>query len=420
MKTRIYSLIRMSVRLGLFTLALGSPGISSLSAGDHGKVIINDKMPVESAPWSLCSVFENNTLYEGDGFIKEFILHGRYHGQYVSQVEDIAGVRNNGYHNYQHRRTRLEVEVIMAHDLTFSADSNISDGTGSSTGILEDDGPFFNNFQVFNIEWAPTDDFYVIIGKQKQNLTRSDEESSKKIKTVERTPIVSEIAGARPWGAVVGFKTAGISHAIGAWNYGAHDDGPQWIDFRANKGFSYNLVVPVSDEVGIYFDYAYVDNKSGLERARGDAAANTSGSAYEHAFALGTEIRKGRFNLISDVIYGANRTAAGGIPGGNDTWGYYVLPSYQITEKIEAVLRYGYMAEGREPRNQRFGDDGDGNLNSRQAVEDYHTFYAGFQYFVCGEHLKLMGGYEHSAGQLFGTNTSIETGTWQFAVRTYF
>ena len=30
-----------------------------------------------------------------------------------------------------------------------------------------------------------------------------------------------------------------------------------------------------------------------------------------------------------------------------------------------------------------------------------------------------MGGYEHAWGDLFGTDTDIETGSWQFALRTY-
>jgi hypothetical protein len=53
-------------------------------------------------------------------------------------------------------------------------------------------------------------------------------------------------------------------------------------------------------------------------------------------------------------------------------------------------------------------------------VENYHTFYLGLQYFLCGENLKLTGGYEIATGDVFGTSTGIETGTWMVGVRSYF
>jgi hypothetical protein len=169
-----------------------------------------------------------------------------------------------------------------------------------------------------------------------------------------------------------------------------------------------------------------VNNEGGREQARGDAAVGTFGSAYEHAFALGFDHEKGPFKVIADIIYGANREGVSGnkgsaaIPAGHDTWGFYVLPSYKITEKLEGVFRYQYMDSGREQRTQRYGHDGDGNRDARLNVENYHSVYAGFQYFLSGENLKIMGGYEYAWGKLFGNNTDINTGSWQLAVRTYF
>ncbi|MDF1659854.1 MAG: porin [Verrucomicrobiales bacterium] len=392
---------------------------SSLVAGDYGKAIIDDKMPIESS-WTFCDIFDNNTLYEGDGFIKEVSFHGRYHGQFISGDEEINGVTNNGYHNWHHRRFRLALEVEMQNNLTFYAEANIADGTGNSTNLFNDPGPFFNDFQDLYIEWEPSDDFFLKVGKQKQHLTREDIESSKRIKTVERSAIVNEVAGARPWGAVVGFNTGELSHQIGGWVHGAHADSPEWVDMSSNTGFSYNLEVPVSDTTSLFFDYVFVDNDEGNEAAQFPAANGTSGAAYEHAFAIGAEIESGKFQLMTDLIYGANRSGGGGIPAGNDTWGFYVVPSYDITDKLEAVFRYGYLAEGREQRPQRFGAPAGGNFGGgRQSVEHYHTIYAGLQYFICGEKLKVMGGYEYATGEVFGTDNEIKNGQWQLAVRTY-
>jgi len=44
------------------------------------------------------NIFKKNTLYESDsGFVRDVKLKGRYHGQYISQDEDIDGVKDNEY-----------------------------------------------------------------------------------------------------------------------------------------------------------------------------------------------------------------------------------------------------------------------------------------------------------------------------------
>ena len=402
----------------------GLLGAQLVTAGNTGSVF-DDVSPTVS-DINPCDIFTKNTLYESDsGFIRKIKLQGRYHLQYIIQDEDIEGAGSNTFDQFQHRRARIQMSFDFANNLSFGFDANFSDADGTSTEIVETGDTFINNFQTINLQWKPSDDFYVIIGKDKQDITREDIQSSRFIKTVERSAIVNEIGQQRPWGAQVGWVTNGIEQRLGAWVYGAHAQGPQWVDFSANKGLSYNLTIPVDDNLDFHFDWNYVDNDGGRERARGDADVGTFGSAYEHALALGIDYEKDRFKLISDFIYGANRERSGAyrgskeIPAGNDTWGFYVMPSYKITDKLEGVFRYQYMDSGREQRTQRFGSDGGGDRNARFNVENYHSVYAGFQYFLCGQNLKLMGGYEHAWGDLFGTDTDIETGSWQFALRTY-
>jgi hypothetical protein len=88
------------------------------------------------------------------------------------------------------------------------------------------------------------------------------------------------------------------------------------------------------------------------------------------------------------------------------------MPTYEITEKLEAVVKFSYMDEGRNQRTQRYP--------SRQNVENYSTIYAGLNYYICKDKLKVMGGYEHATGELFGTGTDVDSGTWMVSLRTYF
>jgi hypothetical protein len=249
-------------------------GAQLATAGNPGSVF--DDVDPMLTDFNMCDIFDKNTLYESDnGFIRKIKLQGRYHSQYISQVERIDGVRDNEFDQIQHRRARIQMSFDLANNLSFGFDANFSDGDGSSNTLVNSGDTFINNFQTINIQWKPTDDFYVIIGKDKQDITREDIQSSRFIKTVERAPIVNEIGQQRPWGAQVGWLANGIEQRLGAWVYGAHDQGPEWVDFSANKGLSYNLTVPVNDDLDFHLDWNYVNNDGGLERARGNAEVGT-------------------------------------------------------------------------------------------------------------------------------------------------
>ena len=394
----------------LFTGAAVAAFAAGAFAGDYGKAIIDDKMPIED-PWTWCDLFDYSTLYEAEsGFIREVAFNGRYHGQYISQSEDF-GNASNGFNQWQHRRARVGIDIEFAGDLAFYSSINVSDGSGSGTGLIRRD--FFNDFDEVVIEWTP-DDWEIVVGKQKQKITREYSTSSKRIKTVERSHIVNEVADQKPWGVTVEREFAGFTHQVGAWLYGT-DGGTNRGGFQlprgdSRAGWSYSAAIDVTDETEVHFNYVYTNNSGGAVAPRGSAPAD-QGSNYEHVLALGTESDFGRLGLVTDIIFGANRQASGAIPAGDDTWGFVFMPTYEITEKLEAVAKYAYMDQGQNQRTQRF--------NVRQRVADYHTFYAGLNYYICGDKLKIMGGYEYATGEEFGTGTDITSDTWMLAVRTY-
>ncbi len=216
-----------------------------------------------------------------------------------------------------------------------------------------------------------------------------------------------------------GYEIAGIEQEIGAWITGAGQANTglnNYPDERSNGSLSYRASAPISDSTELFFDYLFVNNGGGMNPNK--TAPTYYGANYEHTFALGTESEWGRFGLITDLILALNRESestpgpAAAIPGGNDTWGAVIMPYYNITDQLQFVARYAYMSEGEQQRTQRF--------NQRYNVENYHTFYAGLNYYICDHNLKLMAGYEHATGDLFGTNTDVDSGTWMVGLRTYF
>ncbi len=385
-----------------------------LVAGDYDKTVIDDKAPVVDTTW--CDVFKKNTLYKGDGFIKSVKLKGRYHGQWTSQTEDTltGGVEGtNGYHEYDHRRFRLGTEIEMANDLTFVGILNIADGTGGTGFHGLTNGTFFDDIDDFYLTWEPNDDFYVTVGKTKQLILREFETSSNNILTVERSPITSSVVSSKPWGAMVGFKALGLKNEVGAWIGGADRDADgerwDWPDFDSRGSATYRGSFDLTEATSIHFDYQFTNTSDGTAAANGSADTNL-GSAFEHVAAIGTETEIGQFGLITDIIAAQNGVASGALPAGYDTWGVVLMPYYNITDKLQFVTRYAYMGEGREQRPQRY--------DVRQSVEDYHTFYAGLNYYLCGNNLKLMGGYEYATGGIYGApGDEVNTGTWMLALR---
>lgn len=406
---------RKKISVAAVTGVIALAGAASATAGEYGKAVINDKNPIVDTSW--CDLFKKNKLYEGDGFIKTVKFKGRYHGQWISQTEDTlaGGVETtNGYHEFQSRRFRLGTEIEMENDLTFTASINVSDGSGGAGSHGLTYGPFFDDWDELNIAWEPSDEFYVIVGKSKQKITVENKMSSNSILTIERSAISNAVISNKPWGVAVGFEALGLSHEVGGWVTGADRDFTgdryDWADFDSRGSLTYRNSFDFSESTEIQFGYQFTNNSDGFANPRGSADVSL-GSAFEHVASLGTVSEFGRLGLITDVIYAANGMATGALPAGFDTAGVVIMPYYNITDDLQFVTRYAYMGEGREQRPQRY--------DVRQSVEDYHTFYAGLNYYVCKNNLKLMAGYEYATGDIYGSATdSVDTGTWMLGVRT--
>ena len=379
-----------------------------------GDTFPEDAAPELSDPWTFCDIIDLPALIEGgeNSFIREISLTGRYHGQYISQSEQ-TGKRWNHFDNWQHRRFRLGLDIELAGDLTFVSSVNLSDGSGDSFGLTR--GVLIDDLDEFYLRWRPEEDFWVAIGKKKQNFTMEFGQSSKRILTVERSPIVNEVIPLNyPWGVTFGFPLIGAEHELGLGLTGGELDSAgerwEWPAGDSRGGLTYHAEFSVCASTTCHVGYQFTNNAGG--QADGAGRADTDhGSQYQHAAHLGTHSDWGKLGFTTDLIVGANREQSGPIPAGADTLGLVVLPTYDITHRLQAVARYAYMDAGREQRYQRYP--------ARQYVDAYHTLYAGLNYYICDHKLKLMGGYEFASGDDLATGRGIESKSWVFAVRTY-
>tara|TARA_B100000927_G_scaffold95423_2_gene76970 strand:+ start:636 stop:1838 length:1203 start_codon:yes stop_codon:yes gene_type:complete len=399
--THLNSLKKLASGTAIAALAAGA------FASDHGKAIVDDKMPLED-PWTICDIFDYSTLYESDaGFIREVSLTGRYHGQWISASQDDDGDRD-GFHQFQSRRSRIGFEIGILENITFATEFNVTDSSGSNRNWQT--GPVFNDIDTMLIE-IEGDGWDLWIGKDKFKITREESTSSKRIKTIERSQIVNEVIPGKPWGFNFGFATGEIEHVIGLALTGSDEDDNRGSGLGlpttegSNAQFLYRLETPVNDVTTFYLDYLFTD--------MGYDSEVDIASSYNHVLALGTtNALNDRLNLTTDLIFGLDRDGTGDIPDGEDTWGLVIMPTYAITEKLEFVAKYAYMDSGRTQRPQRY--------TVREELENCHTLYAGLNYYICGDKLKLMAGYEYMTADQYDSTDDITSDTWMLAVRTYF
>ena len=399
--THLNSLKKLASVTAIAALAAGA------LASDHGKAIVDDKMPLED-PWTICDIFDYSTLYESDaGFIREVSLTGRYHGQWISASQDDDGDRD-GFHQFQSRRSRIGFEIGILENITFATEFNVTDSSGSNRNWQT--GPVFNDIDTMLIE-IEGDGWDLWIGKDKFKITREESTSSKRIKTIERSQIVNEVIPGKPWGFNFGFATGEIEHVIGLALTGSDEDDNRGSGLGlpttegSNAQFLYRLETPVNDVTTFYLDYLFTD--------MGYDSEVDIASSYNHVLALGTtNALNDRLNLTTDLIFGLDRDGTGDIPDGEDTWGLVIMPTYAITEKLEFVAKYAYMDSGRTQRPQRY--------TVREELENCHTLYAGLNYYICGDKLKLMAGYEYMTADQYDSTDDITSDTWMLAVRTYF
>jgi len=425
-----------------FAIATGAVLLAGTAMAGGGKgLVINDKQPIAHCieDPEFCKIFDALTLYDNKNakFIQKVNITTRYHGQHHAtslNFDGLNGGQDVGASFWEHRRFRHGIKVKLLNDFTLWNEWN------SPSDDLLVGNRFLQNIDEIGIKWAPSKDFFVSVGKQKLKIGREWATSSKVQLTPERSHIINEVIAStgKPYGINTGFKAFGIKHQLGAWLAGTENSRRE-LTFDTNGGASYLAEVPLNGNTDLHFGYLFTNNGDGEDGGQG-SADRLELSPYNHVFALGTESHwdighcDRKFGLYTDLIYGIDRETQGGndafandndIAAGEDTFGLYVLPYFDITERLQLVGRYAYATSTRIHRGQRapFDEDRDGlsnNLGGRPNLEDVHTFYIGGNYRLCGDHLKLIGGYEYTTGDVRGDNGGFTGDTWIFGVRTYF
>ena len=385
----------MESKFGLFYSILF---LYIFSCNAYGQTNALDTVPVKDnlkKNWNGFNLIDNKE----NSIIQRVSIVGRYHGQYWN-----VNAKQGNAEGWDNRRFFGGVEVVFFQHFTAHVQINIG----------EDFNPLYNAIYQAYLKWTPNKTYTLTLGRVDflyAGLERTV--SSNKILTFERSLISNQLWPGEVLGAIIQGKLGDVTYHTGLLA-GAKADDISESDYK--RGFG--LVVGVGlkanlfyEKGSIHLDYLYNNGKSTINGFE----------PYNHSFSLWHQGQIGRFSM------GTELSAANGIDGNKSVMGITLLPSYVVAkdllskgDALEGVLRYQYARS-----------DGNNGLSLQSRYEQevvsngsgnsYQALYAGINYLIINNHLKVMTGVEYSAmkGDALAQN-SFNGFTYLAGIRIYF
>ena len=383
--------------------AIGAGFVAATSGAFAGDVtVIPVSEPEPCGDW--CDTLKNiGTVYKDkeNPFIQEVKFFGRAHQQWGHTDGETGGT---DFHEEgdELRRLRFGTSVKFLNGFQLKARANFENGGFRSTSIR------YSGFDELNLEYdigdvAGFEDVTVGYGRYKVAFGGEEHESSKKIKTVERSLINNFYAPDRATGVLIEAERSDIDFTLGVFTVdGDPETFGQW-----NGGIAY------------YGSLAFEAGEGDvtLDLLINDATAEESEVIdYEWASSATFETEVGGFDLFTNATYGETHA-------GDNVYGIVIMPSKELIEdKLEAVVRYQWARSSGadllrpQSRNTRNAARLDG-VNIPRG-DEHHSIYGGLNYFVCGHNAKLMTGVEFET--VDGGDADTDATTLWLAARMYF
>jgi hypothetical protein len=357
----------------------GQAGTGTATAEPAGKNVIAE--PADNSTW-MDRIWDLATLYKSDdGFLNEVSLTGRYHGQFWN-----ADGGDGSENDWDNRRFRLGTRAFfLDRQLELKAEM-FSD--------LNSGGDFYEGLTEAYIAWHASDAFNLTLGKQKPKFGWEWILSSRLLATFERSALINQFRPDYAAAAVIDGKVEKWSYYAGVFSNdtkGDDDDTTEFGDFDGGWSGIVSVAYDASEAFGLKkaqwrLDYIHSDHDE----------ADDVLTAFENGVSTSLELKNGDWGLISEVLFG---------DGDASNWGLVLLPTYDITDKLQLVGRY-----------QLGLSDEDTGLSAQRRYERevggaggdmYNAFYVGLQYFLFDgrdvakkpdlkHRLKLMGGVEYA------------------------
>ncbi len=388
------------VALGTATMAVAQDGKAVLDALVK-KGILTTEEAAEISKDAKTPTF----VVPGGKNISKLSLGGRIQTQYFSfNNDDVAD--SSGFIM---RRLYLGVKAQIGADWTAELVHNFADDAVDKA-VIQWHGDILGQ------------DAAIDLGFRKVNFGFEETTSSASLKAIERSPVTRFFvegdysagpagndrelgAGSRRIGVFANFNDSARSGKSTGLYYGFAVTNPerQSGDLGTRRGGDNNVPALWADA-----GFSY---KTDAVKGRFGAAVShiREGAAFDAPVADATltglsiyqDMTLGKFNLAGEFLYADMKDGAlvGGVAEDASPYGYWIQPSFMVTDKFELVGRYSFVdGDGRGLRLRDLVRRSDSLLTADEIQE----IYLGMNYYFVGNSVKLQLGYIMGEAEIDG------------------
>lgn len=330
------------------------------------------------AGFAVLPTLAQQTVRPASGVVTDLQIRGRVQTQFGYTTTD-NDEGSSDYSTFEVRRARIGLRGTFPESIRGQLEANLVPGSSLS-------------MRSAFLQWRKNKPAYIKVGFDKPHSSLEENTSSAQILTVERTLISNTVAAP---GAMNGLSVDGdlgtIYYGAGAYTDQANrnpDNSSSEYLINLHLGINLDGAVGEGSKLRIQGSYLTSDDENG----------NLS---YEDVYTIALHFAQGAFDLRTEYILGDN--------DGEETSGFYIMPSLMLSDKVQGVFRYEYAESDKATglraasRYARRAED----LAVRDETEttpkfdpqrgdEYQAVYFGLNYYINGHGNKLMAGVEFS------------------------
>ncbi len=381
-------MITSRIVTGIFLLNMGSlslisaepvptPGATGLLVGKLAEGSAYDQI------WSIPTLYKN----EGNPVLQELALVGQLQTQYAYGSDDSGnfGTKDRPddltWGDTEVRRFRLGMKGKLFGKLTFLY----------LTDLNPDLSPrIYKRTPEMYFTYTENDAFNISAGKTELKFNREQEYSSRDFLPFERSALGNMFYGGELTGAWASGKgiAGGWLYFLGAFS---NDRVDEWSHFNGGTillgkiGYDYTKHTGF-DLAEVKFQYLH-NSEPGF---REDSACMKSPS-YSDCISISNQITEGPFDLTTEFLWGA------GVNGVADVCGLSAMANYSFTKNLQLITTWEVAGSSDDngvflPTRYEALAPGVGDAKG----DAYFAGYAGLNYYIYGQKLKLMSGLKYS------------------------
>ena len=313
--------------------------------------------------WSIAKPYKN----EDNPVIQEFAFSGRAQFEYFNTDADQGSAED-----WEVRRLRFGAKMKLFEKWVLHGEADFD---------AQDPNPFYNKLTDAYLQYQHSDLLNVTLGKHAVKFGLDGSTSSKELITIDRSNLANNL-----WFTEEYAPGVSIAGDKGNWSYFlgwfTSDGNPEFGEFDAGTfvltrlGYNFKEALK-ADNAQLWVDYVYQTPDENNDATR----------PFEHIGSVNFLYEKGKFGFGSDVKAGSGYGDQG------DVFGVQIMPSYYLTDKVQAVFRYTYLnGDDNSVRFARY----ENRIMDKATGDQYQEFYAGINWFLYGHKLKFQTGLQYA------------------------